>query len=109
MGRSRSLGSDLPLFRIVKRNGRPADVLDGLVRRDGSAWGAYIHGVFDNDGFRGQFLRSLRERSGRAGASSGAALSYHRWKEEQYDELAEFIRRHADIEKIYRLAGLGRR
>ncbi len=114
MGRSRPLGLDkmesgAPFFRIVRRNGQPVDVMDGLGRSDGRVWGTYIHGIFDNDGFRGRFLLHLRARSGKGGASTGTSLSYGRWKEEQYDQLAEHIRRHADIEKIYRLAGIERR
>ncbi len=115
MGRSRPIGGDRPLFRIVRRNGGPADVGDGLIRPDGRAWGTYIHGIFDNDGFRRGFLQYLKRNSGRAAGSgtgrsgSSSGFSYRRWKEEQYDRLAEHVRRHADVERIYRLAGIERR
>ncbi len=72
MGRSESRGGAGTLFRIVRRDGKPADIPDGLARPDGRAWGTYIHGIFDNDAFRNRFLQDIAERSGKAlGAVSG--------------------------------------
>lgn len=108
MGRSTPRGACLPLFRIIRREGRSADAIDGLVGADGRVWGTYIHGIFDNDGFRRGFLRQLQERAGRGEVALSATFSYQSWKEEQYDRLAEHVRRHADVERIYRLMGLAR-
>lgn len=99
MGRSSSRGGARPLFRIVRRDGKPADIEDGLAREDGRAWGTYIHGIFDNDGFRGAFLEKLRERSGKAAVPSGS-FAYRPWKEEQYDLLADFVRANVDVGQI---------
>ena len=106
MGRSFSTGNSRPLFRIVKRDGVPADVADGLARPDGRAWGTYIHGVFDNDAFRKGFLDEVKRRSGKSAVALSSGFSYRQWKDEQYDALAEHVRRHMDIERIYRLVGL---
>jgi adenosylcobyric acid synthase len=106
MGRSISRGAAQPLFRIIRRGGRPAAELDGLAQPEGRVWGTYIHGVFDNDDFRRHFLHDLQQRSGRTNTLSAAPFSYRQWKEEQFDRLAEHVRRHCDIEKIYRLIGL---
>lgn len=106
MGRSISTGAARPLFRIVRRDGKEADVFDGLTQPDGRVWGAYIHGVFDNDRFRKEFLRDLQKRSGKERVSLSAGYSYRQWKEEQYDLLAEHVRRHADVGRIYRALGL---
>ena len=59
MGRSVSGGRAKPLFRILRRDGKPADIEDGLAQPDGKAWGTYIHGIFDNDGFRNMFLEDI--------------------------------------------------
>jgi adenosylcobyric acid synthase len=106
MGRSVSRGSAQPLFRIIRRGGRPADDLDGLAQPDGRVWGTYIHGVFDNDFFRRDFLHDLQRRSGRTNVLSAAPFSYRQWKEEQFDRLAELVRKHCDVEQIYRMIGL---
>jgi adenosylcobyric acid synthase len=108
MGISRSSGECRPLFNISKRNGQPTRELDGLMRADGRVWGTYIHGIFDNDALRRAFLDALRQRRGCAPDSTGrdGMFSYRQWKEQQYDRLADHVRRHADVAKIYRLMGL---
>jgi adenosylcobyric acid synthase len=106
MGRSVSLGAAQPLFRITRRGGNSAGELDGLAQPDGRVWGSYIHGIFDNDNFRRHFLIDLQQRSGRINTLSAAPFSYRNWKEEQFDRLAEHVRRHCDLERIYRLIGL---
>lgn len=106
MGRSVSRGGALPLFRITLRDDRPADLSDGLIQPDRRVWGTYIHGIFDNDGFRRQFLREVRDRSGKSRISLSPGFSYRQWKEEQYDLLAEHVRRHVDVDLVYRLMGL---
>ncbi|MCE5242137.1 MAG: cobyric acid synthase [Syntrophobacteraceae bacterium] len=106
MGRSVSRGAALPLFRITLRDGRPADLSDGLIQPDRRVWGTYIHGIFDNDDFRRRFLREVRDRSGKSRISLSPDFSYRQWKEEQYDLLAEHIRRHVDVDLVYRLMRL---
>lgn len=108
MGRSRSIGgaSLNPLFHILRRNGQPDDDFDGLIGTDGRVWGTYIHGIFDNDDFRNRFLFHLRSRSGRSFVPSQRGTSYRHWKEEQYERLAEHVRKHTDVRLIYQLMGL---
>jgi adenosylcobyric acid synthase len=106
MGRSVSLGAARPLFRIISRGGHPADIADGLSKPDGRVWGTYIHGIFDNDGFRRKFLNDLQKESGRAPVSLSTNFSYKQWKEEQYDRLANHVRNHTDVKQIYRAMGI---
>ena len=106
MGQSTTMGRARPLFRIVSRNGRPEDTLDGLTLENGRVWGTYIHGVFDNDEFRRDFLGRLKQRSGKSDVRLSDSFSYRRWKEDQYDRLADHVRRYADVGRIYRLMGL---
>ena len=105
MGRSVSGGEAKSLFRIVRREGKPADIEDGLAQPDGRAWGTYMHGIFDNDGFRNMFLEDVGRRSGKIVAPVSDSFSFRLWKEEQYDRLAELVRRHVDVKRI--LADLG--
>jgi adenosylcobyric acid synthase len=106
MGRSESAGACLPLFRIVRRNGRESSEPDGSISPDGRVWGTYIHGIFDNDPLRRGFVRLLKARSGKASESAPGNLSFFQWKEEQYDRLAEHVRRHADVKRILESLGL---
>ncbi len=106
MGRSRSLGEAGPLFRIHLRDGKPADLTDGLTLADGRAWGTYIHGIFDNDAFRRSFLKDIARRSGKSHVGVSESFNYHQWREEQFDLLAEHVRRHCRVEEIYEAVGL---
>jgi len=100
MGRSVSGGRARPLFRILRREGKPVDMEDGLAQPDGKAWGTYIHGIFDNDGFRNMFLEDIGRRCGKVLAPTPNSFSFRLWKEEQYEQLAELVRRHVDVGRV---------
>jgi adenosylcobyric acid synthase len=106
MGRSVSLGAARSLFRIVRRDGGEVNLLEGLTQPDGRVWGTYIHGIFDNDAFRRSFLREVQRRSGKAAVTGSSTFSYREWKEKQYDLLAEHVRTHTDMKRIYREMGI---
>lgn len=107
MGRTRPVQkTNLPLFRITRRGGCPVSVEDGFVQAGGRVWGTYIHGIFDNDGFRKRFLEDLGRRSGREDVPSSTSFSFMKWREKQYDLLADHLRRHVDVARIYGLIGL---
>ncbi len=106
MGRSTPGDGAQPLFRIISRDGQAADFQDGLSSSDGRVWGTYIHGVFDGDGFRRRFLENLQLRSGKQEIPLTDGHSYAEWKERQYELLAEHVRRHTDVRRIYDALGL---
>ncbi|MBI4830223.1 MAG: hypothetical protein HY801_01430, partial [Candidatus Lindowbacteria bacterium] len=91
-----------PVFRIVHRRGGsgewPPD--DGAVARDGSVWGTYLHGVFDDDLFRRHFIDSIRIRKGLKPLGN-VASRYD--TDAQYDKLASLLRANLDVEGIYRV------
>ncbi len=100
MGRSVSGGEAKALFRIVRREGLAVDMEDGLSQPDGRAWGTYMHGIFDNDGFRNMFIEDVGRRSGKIVAPASDSFSFRLWKEDQYDKLAELVREHVDVARI---------
>lgn len=106
MGRSWATGRCRPLFRITRRDGRGVDEVDGLIGLEGRVWGTYIHGIFDNDGFRRDFLRSLQARAGKSHVSLSGTFDYRLQKEQQYDLLAQHVRQHIDLARIYQAIGL---
>ncbi|MCL6518001.1 cobyric acid synthase [Alicyclobacillus sp.] len=80
------------------------DGLDGAVGRDGRVMGTYLHGIFDNDGFRRAWLARLRSRFGlpepAAPPPQMAAV-----REAALDRLADVVRAHLRMDVIYRRLG----
>lgn len=112
MGRSRFEG-DAPvqgLFEVVSRNGvavSEQEAADGAWTDEGRVWGTYLHGIFDNDTFRDRFVAFLAAQKGMAADGMGSqSFRFSQWKEDQYDLLADFVRRHCDVDRIYRIMGL---
>jgi adenosylcobyric acid synthase len=80
---------------------------DGAVARDGLVTGTYVHGLFDDDGFRHAAVASLRARCGLAPAERTNAWRADR--EGRYDRLAAIVRAALDIPMLAGLAGLAPR
>lgn len=105
MGRTAAHQSLAPAVHIHSRNSEPADVMDGASSPDGKVWGSYIHGLFDEPGFRRSFLEKLfPERIVKPPA--GRDESQGDFKNRQYDLLAEHFTAHLDGAIIWRLLGL---
>ncbi|SFO93679.1 cobyric acid synthase [Prevotella sp. tf2-5] len=60
--------------------------------------GTYVHGILDNTSFVDYLLRPYKEK-----VKSTPAFDYHTFKEQQYDKLADHIRRYVDIPAVYRI------
>lgn len=78
---------------------------DGLV--SGSAFGTYLHGIFDNDALRTALLEWLWERRGETRkvehSSSQSAI-----REQAFNELADWVRKSVDMEQIRSIMGLSK-
>ena len=98
MGRTERDGSDTYPFVVTSRSGEPCESLAGAARKDGLAWGTYIHGIFDNDAFRRQFLNALRTRRG--WQPLPVTLHYRQEKEAKYDRLARIVRESLDMKRL---------
>ena len=110
MGRTESQ-KERPMFEIVERGGAPANISDGAISEDGRVWGTYVHGIFDNDAFRGEFIRKIERAKGLAvplaGKTEGLTpFNYRESKETHYNKLAALIREHMDMDAFCRIAGL---
>jgi adenosylcobyric acid synthase len=82
-------------------SGRSAD---GCVRADSQVFGTYLHGLFDDDGFRHQFIRAAR-----AFYQLSAPDELFRWKsmrEESLNRLAREVERALDMTTIFGWVGL---
>lgn len=89
-------------FRMLEQQGA-AHVLDGAVSEDGTVLGTYIHGIFDGDAFRRDFLNLLRERKGLSALPE--QRNVRREKEKAYDRLADIVRKSLDMEKLAAIMG----
>ncbi len=64
----------------------------------GNCIGTYIHGLFDNKAAVDHLLAGTG-----AGALTGRTLSHEEFKERQYDKLADHVRRHLDMDRLYNI------
>jgi adenosylcobyric acid synthase len=99
----RAAGTAAP-FRILVRNGAPADTLDGAINREGTVAGTMLHGIFENDALRAAFLGALRRRKGLAASDAARPVAS---REAEYDRLATAVAGNVDLPALKRIAGLG--
>ncbi|WP_024621208.1 cobyric acid synthase [Metaclostridioides mangenotii] len=97
------LGSGSKSFDIiVNKLGKEVCYAEGSVNDKGNVVGTYIHGVFDDIDFTRALLNNIRELKGLEKLESNIK-SYRDYKNREYDKLAEFLREHLNIEKIYEI------
>lgn len=77
--------------------------MDGCQR--GNVYGTYIHGFFDHENIAETIVDALLKKKGVA-AADRAEFSYKKYKEEQYDRLAEIVRESLDMEAVYAAMGM---
>ena len=95
MGVTENLGEALPMIRL--EDGRT----DAYMTPDGRIWGSYLHGIFDNEELAFGLVHRIMEEKGIDPEED--ELSIARYKEIQYDKLADLIRNHLDMDRIYRI------
>lgn len=107
MGRTSFLEPVDHPFRVApsKPDGSPGEALhgDGAAAAEGRVWGTYVHGILHNDGFRRSWLNRLRSRKGLAPIDRITDLAGNR--EAAFDRLADHVRAHLDMERIYEMIG----
>lgn len=73
---------------------------DGCVCADGTVCGTYLHGIFDTPELTQKLVQLLLEKKGISGTTV-PALDFAAKKEQEYDKLADLLREHLDMPKIY--------
>lgn len=81
-----------PIFMIEGKE-------EGATSPDGRIMGSYIHGLFNDDGFRAAFLGSLGHKA--------SGHSYQQGVEQTLDALADHFAEHMDVEGLVRVASKG--
>lgn len=97
MGQSRIVEGFDPSPLVRMADGREEGYLAGT-----HCMGTYLHGILDNAVFVDYLLRPFADRI----QDTGAGWDYEAFKQEQYDRLAEHLRQHVDLERIYQIMTL---
>jgi len=98
MGRSEG-GSESPLLRITERGGRAVSEFDGAEAAGGRVWGTYLHGIFDNPGFRRHFVDGLRAARGWPPLRTLTPVD----ADAELDKLAAHVRAALDLDLVHRI------
>ncbi|MBI5286744.1 MAG: cobyric acid synthase [Deltaproteobacteria bacterium] len=92
-----------PFSVITKRGNNPVNIKEGATSSDGRIWGTYIHGIFENDGFRTGFLNEVRAAKG---LPTRRVVPFREKRDEGIDRLAGIVWRSVDMQGIYAIMGL---
>ncbi|UWP59732.1 cobyric acid synthase [Ruminococcus gauvreauii] len=93
----------------LKAGAQPMTDIEDFVERDGvkkdgahagNVYGTYVHGVFDKEGVARAVVTALGEKKG-IDTSDITGVDFQEFKETQYDILAQALREHLDMNKIY--------
>ncbi len=84
------------LFQIIQRNLEPVFILDGTMNQKGNVWGTYIHGIFNNDAFRRNWLKTL-------GWKHSSEIEYEKTIENSIEKLADVIQKSIDMDKLIKM------
>ena len=93
--------SGLPYIGYEIHMGRSQQKLAPLVNQ-GNVYGSYIHGIFDGEGITQAVIRDLAAKKG-IDLGKLDAFDPERYKQEQYDKLADAVRGGLDMEFIYKV------
>jgi len=99
-GLTRHLEPCRPVFLLTERKGRRVKETDGVSCLDGRVWGTYLHGVFDADAFRREFLNRIRKDKGLAPLPVTAFDT-----DRELEKLADRVRAHLDMDAVYEILG----
>ncbi len=72
---------------------------DGCQEPGGNSFGTYIHGILDNQTVIDYILAPFRDKL----TKNTPSIDYREFKEQQYDKLADHLRKHIDIQALYKI------
>jgi len=100
----------IPVPERTGTHAQPGLALAGASIPSGQIWGTYLHGIFDNDGFRQWFLNQLWAKKFGTGFRDALPASPNRKehptrqrREGAYDQLADLIRAHIKQDLFYKI------
>ena len=93
-------------FSVLQREETGRDSAGGVHEgcRQGNVFGTYLHGLFDSGEMTEKLAKWLCRRKG-IEAAPISVQSWKAFKEQQYDLLADALRKALDMEALYRIIG----
>lgn len=88
------MGETIPTGPAKPLNTFPQGDTDGYYQGP-TCWGTYLHGILDNPGIITALLKPFTDQP-------GDNSNYASFKDQQYDKLADHLRKHLNIEAIYK-------
>jgi len=85
-------------FAEIVREGEQQPIPDGAIAGAGRIWGTYVHGLFDDDGFRHRFLDFARLQSGLPPARDEVCVTAQR--QGRIDRWASHLRESLNMDLI---------
>ena len=108
IGETLLLKQTQPFAQLTRQSSdQPPFHQDGCISADTRIFGTYLHGLFDEDGFRHFFIAAAR-----AFHHLNPAIALDDWKqkrEESFARLASTVRHSLDMQRIFAWAGLSYR
>lgn len=94
---------------IRREGGKALTQLEPTGTADGTwtdqIFGSYVHGIFDKEQVVKEIVIALGKKKG-VDMTAVTAFDINTFKETQYDILADELRKHLDMEKIYQIMGI---
>ena len=88
------------LLKLTKKLSDPCNSNDGCINADGTIWGTYLHGIFDNDDFRNMLFNNIRRMSNKElVAPKNFSDSY----QQSLNLLADHVRSALDMTKLHEI------
>ncbi|SFL13628.1 L-threonine O-3-phosphate decarboxylase /adenosylcobyric acid synthase (glutamine-hydrolysing) [Paenibacillus sp. 1_12] len=106
MGQTRFLQPVSHPFQLHEEQGEQQSHPDGAITDNGKVWGTYVHGILHNDVFRRSWLNELRRSRG--WGPKGIELAFQDRREKAFDRLADHVRSHLDMTRLYEMIGIDR-
>ena len=100
MGMSKLEKGEQGLTEICDTNTQSTQKTEGAQK--GNIYGSYVHGIFDKGAVASEVVRSLAAAKG-IEAEEISSVDFQQFKETQYDILADELRKHLDMERIYQI------
>lgn len=87
---------------VTEKLGEMVSYEVGSVNNQCNVFGTYLHGVFDEIDFTRTILNNIRKMKNLEPIESKVE-SFDEFKNKEYDKLADFLREHLDMKKIYEI------
>ena len=100
MGPTKLEKGEQGLTEICDTNTQSTQKTEGAQK--GNIYGSYVHGIFDKGAVASEVVRSLAAAKG-IEAEEISSVDFQQFKETQYDILADELRKHLDMERIYQI------